>query len=296
MKLRDLLPIPNWIYYSHLFLVFLFAFFLLLLPETPVFTILLFFLYLICLAGGHFLFSRIKRAGWFPIYFLVILTLEEALLLPLVLYQPFVLLFVPIPVFLYQLAYPLLGTVLHLLVFILIFLLPFPLEPDILSILMFQYLFYFSLGIGYSVSFLQSLKDPLTDFPRFHHVKRDLWVYSPRGVVCFLIDIDQFKKYNDEKGHLAGDHLLENVSSYLKQTFPKGSVIFRYGGDEFIILAENMTDDAAHQLASGVSGGVIVKENPKTKKMEQFSLSVGVSTSSVPILLKSLVQQADQQM
>ncbi len=51
-----------------------------------------------------------------------------------------------------------------------------------------------------------------------------------------LIDIDAFKQYNDEHGHLAGDEVLKEVADGLKAGLRGGDVIARFGGDEFVIL------------------------------------------------------------
>lgn len=56
------------------------------------------------------------------------------------------------------------------------------------------------------------------------------------SLALILIDVDRFKQYNDEFGHLAGDQLLVTLSRTLQHTFPDATTIARYGGDEFVIL------------------------------------------------------------
>ena len=52
-----------------------------------------------------------------------------------------------------------------------------------------------------------------------------------------MVDIDQFKRLNDEFGHLLGDEVLRQVSSIFSQQLRKIDVVCRYGGEEFAILS-----------------------------------------------------------
>lgn len=61
-----------------------------------------------------------------------------------------------------------------------------------------------------------------------------------------LIDVDDFKKYNDSYGHLAGDDLLRSIGSLLKESCKEqGFFVARYGGEEFVIIMENVEKKAA---------------------------------------------------
>lgn len=59
---------------------------------------------------------------------------------------------------------------------------------------------------------------------------------TERSLAVILIDVDRFKQYNDEFGHLAGDQLLVRLASILNHAFPDATTIARYGGDEFVVL------------------------------------------------------------
>lgn len=71
------------------------------------------------------------------------------------------------------------------------------------------------------------------------------------GALLF-IDLDQFKLVNDTLGHAAGDRLLVQVADKLKACLRENDVLCRFGGDEFTILARNVTTDGAADLAGSI--------------------------------------------
>jgi len=64
-----------------------------------------------------------------------------------------------------------------------------------------------------------------------------------------LVDLDDFKKINEEHGHLAGDDILRKVGSALRQAVRPYDVVARYGGDEFAILAAESGEEGAAEVA-----------------------------------------------
>lgn len=71
-----------------------------------------------------------------------------------------------------------------------------------------------------------------------------------------LIDIDHFKKWNDMLGHAKGDAILRKVAKLLKGVTRKADLLARYGGDEFVLLAHNISLEGALQLAEKLCGVV----------------------------------------
>jgi diguanylate cyclase (GGDEF)-like protein/PAS domain S-box-containing protein len=78
------------------------------------------------------------------------------------------------------------------------------------------------------------------------------------GALLF-IDLDQFKILNDTKGHLAGDQLLREVAERLRLSSDRSTVIGRFGGDEFVIIYQNLgsTRDTAERKVSGLARRIL---------------------------------------
>lgn len=57
-----------------------------------------------------------------------------------------------------------------------------------------------------------------------------------------MLDIDDFKLYNDSLGHMAGDMALCAVADVIKSSIRKSDMVIRYGGDEFLIIIHDVTE------------------------------------------------------
>ncbi|MBU3021515.1 diguanylate cyclase [Aestuariibacter sp. A3R04] len=70
-----------------------------------------------------------------------------------------------------------------------------------------------------------------------------------QDLVCFLVDIDYFKRINDEHGHLAGDRFLTQFTEILQEVFRQTDLLIRWGGEEFLIVCRNTDREDAVDLA-----------------------------------------------
>lgn len=73
-----------------------------------------------------------------------------------------------------------------------------------------------------------------------------------RAAALMLVDLDGFKRINDELGHQAGDHVLRRFAGLLSGTFRTTDVVARYGGDEFAVVFPETTTPEAERLAERV--------------------------------------------
>ncbi len=88
---------------------------------------------------------------------------------------------------------------------------------------------------------------------RYIESKEDEWRKTLDGVAFLMLDIDFFKKYNDFYGHLRGDECLKRVAqaaNLAAQQF--NGTVYRYGGEEFVIIAEHMDEASALTLTKEV--------------------------------------------
>jgi diguanylate cyclase (GGDEF)-like protein/PAS domain S-box-containing protein len=102
----------------------------------------------------------------------------------------------------------------------------------------------------------QANHDPLTGLPnRTLLAQYVAGRFQPGtgGLACLFLDLDNFKVVNDSLGHTAGDELLAEVAQRLRATVRPGDLVARFGGDEFVVVCENVDEDAAVALAGRVS-------------------------------------------
>lgn len=85
---------------------------------------------------------------------------------------------------------------------------------------------------------LLSLHDQLTGLRNRHALAEDEPRLLNHMLCVYMIDIDYFKMLNDRYGHQVGDQILVKTSEVLKDLFPE-CYIYRYGGDEFLVISEN---------------------------------------------------------
>jgi PleD family two-component response regulator len=90
-------------------------------------------------------------------------------------------------------------------------------------------------------------RDPLTDLGNRLRLREDLDLLRARveryghSYCAILCDVDYFKSYNDQYGHLAGDEVLQKVADAIVVTGRSGDSAYRYGGEEFLIILPGQT-------------------------------------------------------
>jgi diguanylate cyclase len=116
-------------------------------------------------------------------------------------------------------------------------------------------------GLWNRAGFVNALRTKLADNP------------SGKSSALLFLDLDQFKLVNDTFGHPAGDMLLAMVAESLRGIFPASDVIARMGGDEFLILANDVTAEQAVAIGDRIIAAVTMPYMLD----DEIGASVGVS-------------------
>jgi diguanylate cyclase (GGDEF)-like protein len=134
----------------------------------------------------------------------------------------------------------------------------------------------------------QSVLDPLTGlFNRRHFdaaLKRELARARRKHVPVslVLVDIDHFKRVNDEYGHAVGDAVLRTIAQQLRLGIREGDIACRYGGEEMVLLLpECATADASRRAEAIRVALAAITPNPEGEGPERVTASFGVATYPV---------------
>jgi diguanylate cyclase (GGDEF)-like protein len=93
-----------------------------------------------------------------------------------------------------------------------------------------------------------------------------------------ILDIDHFKHYNDTYGHVAGDHVLMEVSKILKEQSDVMHLAARYGGEEMVLVAPETTKEQAMELAEKIRKAVESNPFAVGRETTKVTVSIGVAT------------------
>lgn len=118
--------------------------------------------------------------------------------------------------------------------------------------------------------------DPLTGLPNRAFLNQYLQLAIPeaernqQSMVVMYIDLDGFKRVNDELGHHAGDLLLIEITQRLKNALRSGDVVARLGGDEFVMVLktkqeylEMLTHEVSRRLLTAIAQPILLPENKR---------------------------------
>ena len=139
----------------------------------------------------------------------------------------------------------------------------------------------------------QRIRDPLTQVynrrfleevgeKEFSRAKR-----YQRPLTLIFLDIDEFKRINDQQGHLVGDQALETVAALLSNYSRKSDFIFRYGGDEFLAILPEVEEKGARQFLNRIN---------QELSYTSLRISAGIATLEAESSLEELVEKADRRM
>lgn len=133
---------------------------------------------------------------------------------------------------------------------------------------------------------LLSITDPLTGLLNRRYLEERLGEELERSKrhrypMCFLmIDIDNFKEYNDRHGHQAGDLALEMTAQCLKSALRSADIASRYGGEEFSILLPQTSISEGHVIAERIRRRVERTHYPHGEMQPHGAVTVSIGISA----------------
>jgi diguanylate cyclase (GGDEF)-like protein len=144
--------------------------------------------------------------------------------------------------------------------------------------------------------------DPLTGLGNRRSFEEEIRLCHARSAVdaepygVAMIDIDQFKKFNDRYGHLVGDRVLQAVAREISAAAAPGVRVFRYGGEEIVVLSPASSAEQLGALAEGmrsrVAGIRLAQEGEAVSVTASFG--VAIYERSRDRAFESVVSRADE--
>lgn len=150
------------------------------------------------------------------------------------------------------------------------------------------------------VAWLQDLayRDPLTGLHNrrapLEELERLLALQPvPADVSVVIFDLDHFKRINDNFGHLRGDDVLTYVAALLTRQLPEGTLLCRWGGEEFLALIYGQTRAEAQLQVAGVLGGI---RRIQIKGLDGLSCSAGGAMLTEALGVREALLLADHRL
>jgi diguanylate cyclase (GGDEF)-like protein len=130
-----------------------------------------------------------------------------------------------------------------------------------------------------------AMTDDLTGVPNRRAVLARLepLIVAPndRSHALIIIDIDHFKRINDEHGHPEGDEALKLVAARLRAEVHEPAFIGRLGGEEFVVVVPDADADAARQLAEHFRESVMTIDTRRWLEDRRLTVSIGLTVSKL---------------
>lgn len=118
-----------------------------------------------------------------------------------------------------------------------------------------------------------------------------------KSLSLIIFDIDYFKTYNDNNGHVQGDLLLKRLSALVMEIVGDRGIFARYGGEEFVVISEDKSYDEMMLIAEEVRYTIEKTHFDFQEKQPNKNVTVSVGVSSYPTSVaysKDLIESADQ--
>ena len=155
-------------------------------------------------------------------------------------------------------------------------------------------------SLKYMTAVHAASKDPLTGAGNRHAMdstmKREIELAKRhnQSLSILLIDVDNFKSFNDTYGHLVGDTVLQNLIKKVQEIYRTTDMVFRYGGEEFLVLLNKTDKQGAVIIAERIRSSVQNLIHTADGKVVKFTVSIGISTLAGTDSRASFFDRADK--
>ena len=119
-------------------------------------------------------------------------------------------------------------------------------------------------------------------------------LHSKKALCLMMIDVDNFKVFNDQYGHIAGDRVLVAVADALREYLRPTDLVARFGGDEFAVLLPDLQVKQARQTAERIRQQIAGLSPPSLSTA--ITVSIGIADRADHDDVATLVQRADAAM
>lgn len=146
-----------------------------------------------------------------------------------------------------------------------------------------------------------SITDPLTKLYNQRYLYEYLNEILSKEIDTFSLvfcDLDHFKRINDTVGHKSGDLILIEIANIIKQTINLKGLAFRYGGEEMVVILENMNSFKAYEVAEEIRKSISSSKYIK-RIYSNFPVTISIGISSYPTDAENIdviIEKADKAM
>ncbi len=144
-------------------------------------------------------------------------------------------------------------------------------------------------------------RDPLTSLYNRRYFEREVNSLINKkdvaGYSLVIVDIDHFKSFNDNYGHLIGDRVIQSVAKMLQQSVQGSEMAVRFGGEEFLLLVQEKSMNrvlARAEKLRKLTQGIVLKDRRAGKDISRITASFGVSAFRQGDQLAAWIERADK--
>ncbi|MES2711797.1 MAG: PleD family two-component system response regulator [Pseudomonadota bacterium] len=140
-----------------------------------------------------------------------------------------------------------------------------------------------------------AVTDPLTGLRNRRYVRRHLdgLLRGGKGATALLVDVDHFKRVNDDFGHASGDHVLQEIALRMQDQLRASDVIGRYGGEEFLVVLDTDIEEEVMTVATRLKHAVADMPFRLGDHRAIITISAGVAIAAPGMNSDSVISAAD---